>query len=71
MFQETETTNKLLTLSPKKYFLIFQEKEAPKKFLIFQETEISYISGNGTLRAQKMKNSRSEKTSYISGNRTF
>ena len=29
-------------------FLTFQKTETPKKFFIFQETELSYTSGNGT-----------------------
>ena len=37
---------KFLILSQKKSLYIFQEKETPKKFFIFQETELSYISGN-------------------------
>ena len=36
--------------------------KTPKKLLIFQEV---------TFRAQKVKRTRSEKTSYISGNETF
>ena len=36
----------ILTFSKKKVFLIFRKTETPKKFLIFQETELSYISGN-------------------------
>ena len=35
-----------LILSQKNAVLIFQETESPQKFLIFQETELSYISGN-------------------------
>ena len=37
---------KVFVFSQKKAFLIFWEMETPKKFLIFQETELSYISGN-------------------------
>ena len=47
-FQVTETPKKFLTFSQKKSFLTFWETETPKKFFIFQETEHSYISGNGT-----------------------
>ena len=38
---------KFLIFSQKKAFLIFQEIKTPKKFFIFQETELSYILGNG------------------------
>ena len=38
---------KFLIFSEKKAFLIFRHTETPKKFIIFQETELSYISGNG------------------------
>ena len=77
------TLKKLLIFSQKKAFLIFLETDTPKKFLIFQETELSYISGNEnpkkllifqelTFRARKIKQKKhSEKTSYISGNETF
>ena len=37
---------KFLIVSQKKAFFIFRETEIPKKILIFQETELSYISGN-------------------------
>ena len=38
---------KFFLLSQKKAFLIFRETETTKKLFIFQETELSYISGNG------------------------
>ena len=48
-----ETPKKFLIFFQKKAFLIFLETETPpppppqkKKILIFQETELSYISGN-------------------------
>ena len=58
---------KLLIFSQIKTFLIFRETEIPKKFLIFQETKLSYTSGNGnpkkllifqevTFQAWKIKN---------------
>ena len=37
-----------LIFSQKKAFHIFWETKIPKKFVIFQETELSYISGNRT-----------------------
>ena len=43
-----ETPKKILIFSQKKAFRIFRERETPKKFVIFQETELSYISGNET-----------------------
>ena len=42
MLQEVEAPRKLLIFSQKKAFLIFAETET-----VFQETELSYISGNG------------------------
>ena len=36
----------LLNFLKRKLFFIFGEMEIPKKFRIFQETELSYISGN-------------------------
>ena len=47
--------------SQKKDFLIFWERETPKKLLIFMETELSYISGNRTFRARKKKKKHSKK----------
>ena len=47
-----ETPKKFLIFFQKKAFLIYLETETPpppppkKKILIFQETELSYISGN-------------------------
>ena len=38
---------KFFLFSQKKAFLIFRETETTKKLFIFQETELSYISGNG------------------------
>ena len=38
---------KFLIYSQKKDFLIFSESETLKNFFIFQETELSYIPGNG------------------------
>ena len=38
---------KFLIFSQKKAFLLFQETETLKKSLMFQETKLSYISGNG------------------------
>ena len=67
----------------KEVFLMFREnKYHRKKFVLFQETELSYISGNGnpkkllifqevTFQAQKIKRNHSEKTSYFLGDRTF
>ena len=49
-------SGKLLIIS-QKLFLHFGKWKPRKKFLIFQETELSYISGNGN----------PEKRSYISG----
>ena len=46
IIQETDTLKKLLIFSEKKAVLTFWEKENPKKFFIFQETELFYISGN-------------------------
>ena len=37
---------KFLIFSQKKAFLIFQKKNTQTKFLLFQETKLSYISGN-------------------------
>ena len=42
-------------------FSYMLENENPKIFFIFQETEISYISGNGTLRARKIKKNNLKK----------
>ena len=42
-FGEVELSNSNI-----KKFLIFRKTETPKKILIFQETELSYISGNKT-----------------------
>ena len=41
------SVSNILIFSQKKAFLIFREAEIPKKLLIYQETELSYISGNG------------------------
>ena len=71
---------KFLIFFQKKAFLIFRETETLKKFFIFWEEKLSYISGNGNpkkflifqekiFRARKMKKSRSEKMSYIPGNK--
>ena len=38
---------KFLIFSQKKACFIFPKTETPKKFFLFQETELSYISGNG------------------------
>ena len=57
---------KFLYFLKEKLFLYFGKPKTPKKFLIFQETEPSYISGNGnpkkplmfpevTFRARKIK----------------
>ena len=73
---------KILIFSRKEAFLILQEMKTPKKVFIFQETELSYISGNGnpkkllifqevTFQAQKIKKTHPERVSYISENRTF
>ena len=43
----SSNTKKFLTFSQKKTFFIFRAMETPKKFLVFQETKLSYISGNG------------------------
>ena len=82
--REMELSNsnikKFLIFFQKKAFLIFREMETLKKFPIFLEVRLSYISGNGNpkkflifqekiFRARKMKKSRSEKMSYISGNK--
>ena len=67
MFQEIELCDskieKFLTFSQKKAFLIFWEMELFKK--------ASYILGNGTFQAQKIKKYCCEKISYISGNGTL
>ena len=51
MFHEKElfssNIKKFLIFYQKKAFLIFQERETLKIFVIFQETELSYIVGNG------------------------
>ena len=73
---------KFLIFSQKKAFLLFKETETRKKFVIFREMKLSYITGNGnpkkhlifqevTFWARKVKNTHSEKTSYISGNGTL
>ena len=49
---------KFLIFSQKNAFLIFREMETLKKFFIFEETELSYISGN-KFQAQKMKKTHS------------
>ena len=46
---------KFLIFSQKKDFLIFWERETPQKLFMFMETELSYISGNGTFRVRKKK----------------
>ena len=46
---------KFLIFSQKKDFLIFWERETPKKLFIFMETELYYISGNGTSQVRKNK----------------
>ena len=50
-FREMELSGtnitKFLIFSEKKAFFIFLETESPKKLLLLQETELSYISGNG------------------------
>ena len=51
---------KFLIFSKKKVFLIFQETEIPKTLFRFQESQVSYISGNRN----------PKKTSYISGGNT-
>ena len=38
---------KFLIFSQKKAFLMFQERDTPKKFFLSKETEVSYISGKG------------------------
>ena len=45
---------KFLIFSQKKAFLIFWETKILKKFVIFQETELSYISGNGNRNPKKL-----------------
>ena len=64
---------KLFLFFRKRNFLKFQDTETPKKIFIFQETELFYISGNGTFlyfrkrlifqevtfQAQKMKKTHS------------
>ena len=69
---ETKLSNsnikKLLIFSQKKAFFMFWEKETPEKFLIFHETELSYISGNGTFRARKIKNSHLKSFLYFRRN---
>ena len=47
IFQETGTPKKFIIFSQKKASLIFQKTEILKKLFILQETELSYISGNG------------------------
>ena len=47
-----------------KKFLIFPQKES---FIIFQETELSYISGNGNPEKSYYISSK-ERCFYISGN---
>ena len=51
IFREMELSGsnikKFFLFSQKKAFLIFRETETTKKLFIFQETELSYISGNG------------------------
>ena len=73
---------KLLTFSQKKAFLIFRETEAPEKnFLYFtgNGTLLNFrkrlkklaVFQEVTLRAQKIKETHSERISYILGNGTF
>ena len=72
---------KLLTFSQKKAFLIFRETEAPENFLYFtgNGTLLNFrkrlkklaVFQEVTLRAQKIKETHSEKISYILGNGTL
>ena len=41
-----ELSGSIIMFFQKKTFLIFWQTKTPKKFLIFQETELSYVSGN-------------------------
>ena len=43
----SSSIKKFLIISQKKAFLIFRERETSKKLFIFQETELTYIPGNG------------------------
>ena len=62
---------KFAIFSQKKDFLIFWERETSKKLFIFMETELSYISGNGTFRARKIKKKKHSKKPPIFQEREF